>query len=144
MLNKCCFIGNLGSDPDVRKTQAGKEIVNLSLAVTERWKDSSGERKERTEWVRVVIFNDGLAGVAKRFLRKGSKAYVEGQLQTRKWTDQSGQDRYSPEIVLQGFGCSLVLLDGKGDNDDRQARQEPSRQQPTATPDAALDDDIPW
>jgi single-strand DNA-binding protein len=113
-LNKCAFIGNLGDDPEVRSLNNGGEVVNLRLAVSETWKDKDGNRQERTEWVRVVIFNENLAKVAKSYLRKGSKVYLEGQLQTRKWTDQSGADRYSTEIVLQRFRGELVLLDAKG------------------------------
>jgi len=116
-LNKVMLIGNLGQDPEARKTQSGGTIVNLSLATSESWKDkSSGERKEKTEWHRVVIFNDGLAGIAEKYLKKGSKVYVEGQLQTRKWTDKDGVDRYTTEIVLNGFNSKLVLLGGKDSN----------------------------
>src|SRR5260221_3311178 len=110
-LNKVQLIGNLGRDPEIRKTQDGKNIANLSIATSESWKDkNSGERKERTEWHRVVIFNDALSGIAEKYLRKGSKVYVEGQLQTRKWTDQSGQEKYTTEVVLQVFGGAIVLL----------------------------------
>ncbi len=114
MLNKCCFIGNLGRDPEARQMNNGDTVVNLSLAVSEKWKDkSSGERRERTEWVRVVIFNEHLAKVAQQYLKKGSKVYLEGQLQTRIWTDKDGNDRYSTEIVLQRYRGELVMLDGK-------------------------------
>ncbi len=117
-VNKVILIGNLGADPEIRNTQAGKKIVNLRIATSESWKDKqTGERKEKTEWHQVVIFNDGLAGVAERFLRKGSKVYIEGQLQTRKWQDQSGQDRYSTEVVLQGFNGNLTMLDGPQSQD---------------------------
>jgi single-strand DNA-binding protein len=112
-LNKVMLIGNLGRDPEVRSTQAGSKIVTLSIATTESWTDKrGGERRQRTEWHRVVIFSDGLAGVVERYLQKGSKVYVEGSLQTHKWTDQSGQDRYSTEIVLQPFNGTLKMLDG--------------------------------
>ena len=116
-LNKVCLIGNLVKDPEIRATQAGKEIANLTVATSESWKDrNSGERKEKTEWHRVVIFSEGLAEVAKNFLGKGSKVYLEGQLQTRKWTDNQGHEKYSTEVVLQGYDAKLVLLDGsKGD-----------------------------
>ena len=112
-VNKVILVGNLGQDPEVRRTQDGRPIVNLSVATSETWRDKqSGERRERTEWSRVVIFSEGLAKVAEQYLKKGSKVYLEGQLQTRKWQDQSGSDRYSTEVVLQGFGSQLVMLDG--------------------------------
>jgi single-strand DNA-binding protein len=112
-VNKVCLLGNLGQDPDVRTTQDGAKIVNMSIATSERWKDrNTGEKRERTEWHRVVIFNEGLAGIAEQYLRKGDKVYVEGKLQTRKWTDQSGQERYTTEVVLQRFNGELVLLGG--------------------------------
>lgn len=113
-VNKVILVGNLGRDPEIRHTQDGKKIANLSVATSESWKDrNTGERKERTEWHRVVIFSEGLANIAEQYLRKGSKIYLEGQLQTRKWTDQSGQDKYSTEVVLQGFNCTLTMLDGR-------------------------------
>lgn len=114
-VNKVILIGKLGADPDVRKTQAGKSIVNLRIATSETWKDrNSGERREKTEWHTVVIFNEGLARVAEQYLKKGSSVYVEGQLQTRKWQDQNGNDRYSTEVVLQGFNSTLTMLEGRG------------------------------
>src|ERR1700757_303822 len=114
-VNKVILVGNLGKDPEIRTTQDGQKIVNLTLATSETWNDrQSGERKERTEWHRVVIFNDRVGDVAERFLRKGSKIYVEGSLQTRKWTDQQGQERYSTEVVLQRFRGELTMLDGAG------------------------------
>jgi single-strand DNA-binding protein len=115
-VNKVILVGNLGRDPEVRHTQDGKKIVNLSLATSESWRDrGTGERKERTEWHRVVIFNENLADVAEKYLRKGSKVYIEGQLQTRKWQDQqSGQERYTTEVVLQRFRGELTMLDGRG------------------------------
>ncbi len=114
-VNKVILIGNLGADPEVRHTQGGRPIVNLRLATSESWRDkASGERRERTEWHRVVIFNENMARIAEQYLKKGSKVYVEGQLQTRKWQDQSGQDRYSTEVVLQGFSATLTMLDGRG------------------------------
>lgn len=113
-VNKVILIGNLGRDPEVRSTQAGKKVVNLAIATSETWKDrNSGERQERTEWHRVVIFNERLAETAERYLRKGAKVYVEGQLQTRKWTDQSGVEKFSTEIVLQQFRGELTMLDGR-------------------------------
>ncbi|WP_119307358.1 single-stranded DNA-binding protein [Cohaesibacter haloalkalitolerans] len=115
-VNKVILVGNLGADPDIRRTQDGRPICNLSVATSESWKDrNSGERRERTEWHRVVIFNEGLCRVAEQFLRKGSKVYLEGQLQTRKWQDQNGQDRYSTEIVLQGFNGNLTMLDNRNE-----------------------------
>jgi len=111
-LNQCSFIGNLGADPEIRTLGNGGKVANLRLAVSESWKDkATGERKEKTEWVSIVIFGDGLAGVAERFLRKGSKVFVQGKLATRKWQDQSGADRYSTEVVLQGPGAVLTMLD---------------------------------
>lgn len=113
-VNKVILIGNLGADPEVRHTQDGRPIVNLRLATTDSWRDkSSGERREKTEWHRVVIFSEGLARVAEQYLRKGAKVYVEGALQTRKWEDQSGQERYTTEVVLQGFNSTLTMLDGR-------------------------------
>lgn len=114
-VNKVILIGNLGRDPEVRTTQDGKEIVNFPVATSESWRDrSTGEKRERTEWHRIVIFNDGLSNIAKNYLKKGSKVYLEGQLQTRKWVDQSGQEKYSTEVVLQGFNAALTLLDKPG------------------------------
>jgi single-strand DNA-binding protein len=113
-VNKVILVGNLGDDPESRSLNNGGEVVNLRVATSENWKDKDGNRQERTEWHRVVIFNENLGRVAKSYLRKGSKVYLEGQLQTRKWTDQSGADRYSTEIVLQRFRGELVLLDSRG------------------------------
>ena len=116
-VNKVILVGNLGRDPESRAFQNGGKVVNLRIATSESWKDrNSGERKEKTEWHSVAIFNEGLANVAERFLRKGSKVYIEGQLQTRKWQDKDGQDRYSTEVVLQGFNSVLTMLDGPGGN----------------------------
>jgi len=115
-VNKVILVGNLGRDPEIRTTQDGREIANFTLATSESWKDrNSGERKEKTEWHRVVIFSEGLVGVVKNYLKKGAKVYVEGSLQTRKWTDQSGQEKYTTEVVLQGFGSTLTMLDSKRD-----------------------------
>ena len=114
-VNKVILVGNLGADPEVRHTQDGRPIVNLRLATSENWRDKqSGERKERTEWHRVVIFNENLAKVAEQYLKKGAKVYIEGQLQTRKYTDQQGQERYSTEIVLQQYRGELTMLDSRG------------------------------
>ncbi|MGH6974392.1 MAG: single-stranded DNA-binding protein [Stellaceae bacterium] len=157
-VNKVILIGNLGRDPEVRTTQDGQKIVQLSLATSESWNDrASGERKERTEWHRVVIFNDRLADVAERFLRKGRKVFIEGQLQTRKWTDQSGQDKYTTEVVVGRFRGELTLLDSAGGEQGAEARsggggggartERPAR--PQASWDsgksaAEIDDEIPF
>lgn len=122
-LNKVMLIGNLGADPEARSLNNGGEVVNLRVATSESWKTQDGERKERTEWHQVVIFNEGLGKVAKTYLRKGSKVYLEGSLQTRKWQDQSGTDRYSTEIVLQKFRGELVLLDSKPSNGTQEQRE---------------------
>ena len=114
-VNKVILIGNLGADPEIRRTQDGRPIANLRVATSESWRDkASGERRERTEWHRVAIFNEGLAKIAEQYLKKGAKVYLEGQLQTRKWTDQQGIERYSTEVVLQGFNSALTMLDRAG------------------------------
>lgn len=114
-VNKVILIGNVGKDPEIRTTQDGRKFANLRIATSETWRDkNSGERKERTEWHSVVVFNDALAKVVEQYVRKGSKLYIEGQLQTRKWQDQQGQDRYSTEVVLQGFNGVLTMLDTRG------------------------------
>jgi single-strand DNA-binding protein len=114
-VNKVILVGNLGADPEIRRTQDGRPIANLRLATSESWKDkTTGERKEKTEWHRVVIFNENLCRIAEQYLKKGSKVFIEGALQTRKWQDQSGQDRYSTEVVLQGFRGEMTLLDRAG------------------------------
>jgi single-strand DNA-binding protein len=114
-VNKVILVGNLGADPEIRRTQDGRPIANLRLATSESWKDkTTGERKEKTEWHRVVIFNENLCRIAEQYLKKGSKVFIEGALQTRKWQDQSGQDKYSTEVVLQGFRGEMTLLDSRG------------------------------
>ncbi len=124
-VNKVILVGNLGRDPEVRQSQSGNPIVNLSVATSESWRDrATGERRERTEWHRVVIFNENLAKIAEQYLRKGSKVYLEGSLQTRKWQDQSGQDRYSTEVVIGRFRGELTLLDSRGDGGGRGSGQE--------------------
>ena len=158
-VNKVILVGNLGADPEARSLNNGGEVVNLRVATSEQWKDRDGNRQERTEWHQVVIFNENLGRVAKSYLRKGSKVYLEGQLQTRKWTDQSGNDRYSTEIVLQRFRGELVLLDSRdGAGGGRSAIGEdyddfggggsaPTRQQSRPQPaafDTDLDDDVPF
>ena len=123
-VNKVILIGNLGKDPEIRRTQDGRAIANLSIATAETWRDkNTGERKEKTEWHRVVIFSEGLCKVAEQYLHKGSKVYIEGQLQTRKWTDQAGVEKYSTEVVLQGFNASLVMLDNP--HQERKEQDEP-------------------
>jgi single-strand DNA-binding protein len=113
-VNKVILVGNLGKDPEIRRTQDGRPIANLTVATSETWRDkNTGERKEKTEWHRVVIFNEGLCKVVEQYVKKGSKVYIEGALQTRKWTDQSGVEKYSTEVVLQGFNSTLTMLDGR-------------------------------
>ncbi|MES5044492.1 single-stranded DNA-binding protein [Rhizobium nepotum] len=115
-VNKVILIGNVGADPEIRRTQDGRPIANLRIATSETWRDrNSGERKEKTEWHTVVVFNEGLCKVVEQYVKKGAKLYIEGQLQTRKWQDQTGNDRYSTEIVLQGFNSTLTMLDGRGE-----------------------------
>lgn len=148
-VNKVILVGNLGRDPEVRSTQDGREIANLTIATSESWRDkSSGERREKTEWHRVVIFSEGLVNVAKNYLRKGSKVYIEGALQTRKWTDQQGVEKFSTEVVLQGFNATLVMLDGRsgessGGSYDNGGSSNFSSNRPSA-PAPALDDEIPF
>ena len=144
-VNKVILVGNLGADPEVRRMQDGRPVVNLRVATSDTWKDkNTGERRERTEWHSVVIFNEQLAKVAEQYLRKGSLVYLEGQLQTRKWQDQNGQDRYTTEIVLQRYRGELQMLDGKPDG-ERQDR--PSERNGYAEPrhsHADLEDEIPF
>ena len=146
-VNKVILVGNLGADPEVRQTKDGRPIVNLSIATSENWKDrNTGERREKTEWHRVVIFSEGLARVAEQYLKKGSKVYVEGQLQTRKWQDQSGQDRYTTEVVLQGFNSTLTMLDGRRDGASGSfgGSDSGSGNQSSGGQSFELDDDIPF
>ena len=146
-VNKVILVGNLGRDPEVRHTQAGGLIVQLSVATSENWRDkASGERRERTEWHRVVIFNDKLAEVAQKYLRKGAKVYLEGQLQTRKWTDQSGVEKYTTEVVLPRFGGSMTMLDGRAGGGDPGPSDYGSDAGGSAAPTRSgdLDDDIPF
>ncbi|MBB3299465.1 single-strand DNA-binding protein [Rhizobium sp. BK226] len=115
-MNKVILVGNVGADPEIRRTQDGRPIANLRIATSETWRDrNSGERREKTEWHTVVVFNEGLCKVVEQYVKKGAKLYIEGQLQTRKWQDQQGQDRYSTEVVLQGFNSTLTMLDGRGE-----------------------------
>jgi single-strand DNA-binding protein len=118
-VNKVILIGNVGADPEIRRTQDGRPIANIRLATSESWRDkNTGERREKTEWHRIVVFNEGLCKVIEQYVKKGAKLYIEGALQTRKWTDQSGVEKYSTEIVLQGFNSTLTMLDGKSGSDD--------------------------
>ena len=145
-VNKVILVGNLGKDPEVRRMQSGDPVVNLSLATSETWRDkASGERKEKTEWHRVVIFNKNLAEVAEKYLRKGSKVYVEGALQTRKWTDKDGDEKYSTEVVLQNFRGELTMLDSKGEGGGGQGRgQFRRRRRPANFDRSEMDDEIPF
>lgn len=155
-VNKVILIGNLGADPEIRHTQDGRAIANLRVATSESWRDkASGERREKTEWHRVVIFNENLAKIAEQYLKKGSKVYLEGSLQTRKWEDQQGQERYTTEVVLQGFNAQLTMLDGRqrdGASDaDQRGGGDFGRSGPFAgggkggsSFDKELDDEIPF
>jgi single-strand DNA-binding protein len=157
-VNKVILVGNLGKDPEIRRTQDGRPIANLSVATSESWRDkATGERKEKTEWHRVVIFNEGLCKVAEQYLKKGAKVYIEGQLQTRKWTDQSGAEKYSTEVVLQGFNSNLTMLDGRsggggGASDDQggdfgvsgPSGSAPRRAVAAGARNSDMDDDIPF
>src|SRR5881398_3180346 len=159
-VNKVILVGNLGADPEARSLNNGGEVVNMRVATSEQWKDKDGQRQERTEWHNVVIFNENLGRVAKSYLKKGSKVYLEGQIQTRKWTDQSGNDRYTTEVVLQRFRGELVLLDSRDgggagggrsafsdDYDDTSGGGAPQRTQSRPQPaafDTDLDDDVPF
>ena len=158
-VNKVILVGNLGADPESRSLNNGGEVVNMRIATSESWKGKDGERQERTEWHNVVIFNENLGRVAKSYLKKGSKVYLEGQIQTRKWTDQSGNDRYTTEIVLQKFRGELVLLDSRegagggrsafGENYDEfgggsSAPQKAQQRPQPAAFDTDLDDDVPF
>ena len=152
-VNKVILIGNLGADPDVRTMQSGGRVCNLSVATSKSWKDkNSGERQERTQWHRVVVFNDNIVGVCEKFLKKGSKVYLEGQLETRKWTDNSGVEKYTTEVVLRPFRGELTMLDGKsggagGQSDDGPAYENTPagrRDNPAAQQHDDLDDEIPF
>lgn len=149
-VNKVILVGNLGRDPEVRSLQSGGKVCNLSLATSESWKDkNTGERREKTEWHRVVIFDDRLCEVAEKWLRKGAKVYVEGSLQTRKWMDQGGIEKYSTEVVLQKFRGELQMLDSHEQSDSanyvsREMEKGKRIDQPTATSDSDFDDDIPF
>ena len=159
-VNKVILVGNLGADPESRSLNNGGEVVNMRIATSEQWKDRDGNRQERTEWHNVVIFNENLGRVAKNYLRKGSKVYLEGQLQTRKWTDQNGNDKYTTEVVLQRFRGELVLLDSReggsgggfgggggssyGDDFGSGGGSKPQQRPQPAAFDTDLDDDVPF
>ena len=148
-VNKVILIGNLGADPEIRHTQDGRPVCNLRVATSESWRDkNSGERREKTEWHRVVIFSEGLCRIAEQYLRKGSKVYLEGQLQTRKWQDQSGQDRYSTEVVLQGFNSTLTMLDSRNSGESAGMSGGYGNAAPASPAgnfqDTELDDEIPF
>ncbi|MEB3701734.1 Single-stranded DNA-binding protein [Candidatus Bealeia paramacronuclearis] len=150
-VNKVILVGNLGKDPEIRSTQDGSKIANFSIATSESWKDKmTGERKEKTEWHRVVVFNKGLADVCEKYLRKGVKVYIEGQLQTRKWTDQSGQEKYTTEVVLSQFRGEMAMLDSKGgggNNDNYSIGSQGSELDPFGGSQdmaAVLDDEMPF
>ena len=152
-VNKVILIGNLGADPEIKRTQDGRPIANLRIATSETWRDkNTGERRERTEWHRVVVFNEGLCKVIEQYVKKGSKVYIEGALQTRKWTNQEGKDQYSTEVVLQGFNGSLTMLDSRSSGGDNQYGNQDSSQQDnrgysqggTAPMAGDIDDEIPF
>jgi single-strand DNA-binding protein len=144
-VNKVILVGNLGKDPEVRRMTSGEPVVNLSVATSESWRDkASGERKERTEWHRVVIFNENLAKVAEQYLRKGSKVYLEGQLSTRKWTDKDGQEKYSTEVVLNRFRGELVMLDGRSEGGGSAMARSGSGEAPGNFDRGEMDDEIPF
>jgi single-strand DNA-binding protein len=144
-LNKVSLIGNLGQDPEIRATQDGREIANFSLATTENWKDkNTGERQSKTEWHRIVVFSQGLVGVIKNYVKKGSKLYIEGALQTRKWTDKSGVEKYTTEIVLQNYNSNLQILDSRNSQDSDQSIEGTIKNEFQGAKEVELDDDIPF
>ena len=144
-VNKVILVGNLGKDPEVRRMTSGEPVVNLSIATSETWRDkASGERKEKTEWHRVVIFNKNLAEVAEKYLKKGAKVYVEGQLQTRKWTDKDGAEKYSTEVVLQNFRGELTMLDGRGGEGGGGGGGRGAAESPASFQRDEMDDEIPF
>lgn len=139
-VNKVILIGSLGADPEIKRTQDGRSIANLRVATSDSWKDkTTGERKERTEWHRVVIFNEGLCKIAEQYLKKGAKVYIEGAIQTRKWVDKDGQDKYSTEVVLQGFNSQLTMLDARGGQD---LSGGPKPTKPVKQPEPEFNDEI--
>ncbi len=149
-VNKVILVGNVGKDPEIRSTQDGREIASLTLATSESWRDkSSGERREKTEWHRVSIFSEGLVNIVKNYVKKGSKLYIEGSLQTRKWTDASGTEKYTTEVVLQGFGATLTMLDSRGGSESAEhggfsESENPSNNFKQNFAEAELEDEIPF
>lgn len=151
-INKVILVGNLGRDPEIRTTQDGREIANFTVATSDSWRDkATGERRERTEWHRIVVFNEALVNIVKNYLKKGSKVYIEGSLQTRKWTDNSGQEKYTTEVVLQGFNSAITMLDSRQDGQSRGAgspQSQPEYQSASAQKKTELaeqlNDDIPF
>ena len=144
-VNKVILVGNLGKDPEVRRMTSGDPVVNLSIATSESWRDkASGEKKEKTEWHRVVIFNKNLADVAEKYLRKGAKVYLEGSLQTRKWTDKDGAEKYSTEVVLQNFNGTLVMLDSRGGGGGEGGARVGASEAPASFQREEMDDEIPF
>lgn len=143
-VNKVIIIGNVGKDPEIRSTQDGREIASLTIATSDNWKEkNTGERKEKTEWHKVLVFSSGLVGVIKQYVKKGSKVYIEGALQTRKWQDQSGADRYTTEVVLQAYGGTLTLLDSRGSSDNASSAPQEQPQADYGANDE-LDSEIPF
>jgi len=144
-LNKVTLIGNVGKDPEIRSTSDGREIATMSIATTDTWRDrASGEKKERTEWHRIVVFSEGLVNVVKNYIKKGSKLYIEGSLQTRKWVDNAGVEKYTTEVVLQNFGSSLIMLDNKGSGGVVSGGGDAEGKGGAAFDHSELDDDIPF
>ena len=148
-LNKVQLIGNVGKDPEIRSTQDGREIATFSIATTDSWKDkNTGERKDKTEWHRIVVFSQGLVGIIKNYVKKGSKLYIEGQLQTRKWTDKDGVEKYTTEVVLQNYNSTLQMLDSKGKDSNENSNDEKMTPEYIDNLDRKnseeLDDDIPF
>jgi single-strand DNA-binding protein len=142
-INKVILVGNVGKDPEIRTTQDGKELANFSLATTESWKDkNTGERRDKTEWHRIVVFNDGLVNIIKNYVHKGSKLFIEGSLQTRKWNDASGVEKFTTEVILQGFNCTLTILDGKSQNQSQGNSNNSYQEENNEMMD--LDDQIPF
>lgn len=142
-INKVILVGNVGKDPEIRRTESGKAIASFTLATSESWKDkNTGEKKESTEWHRVVVFSDGLSGIVEKYVNKGSKLYIEGQLQTRKWTDKDGVEKYTTEVVLKGFNANITLLDGRSESNSNDYSS--GKQNDYERVSRGLDDEIPF
>lgn len=143
-INKVILVGNVGKDPEIRSTQDGREIANIALATSESWKDkNTGERKDKTEWHRIVVFSEGLVNVIKNYIKKGSKLYIEGSLQTRKWVDNTGVEKYSTEIVIQGYNGSITMLDNKNSDNHNNSNTQNTLAEPASNFDD-VDDEIPF